>query len=253
MSVAWPKEFEQPTLDEYLEPGPIVSPPVTVQVGKASFEVAFRVLSRQIIQGVQIEARAYLLEQMADNKLDKVDLDSPFGLDLLNNEIELRFLEASCVNPKVLPKLGRAFSIGQLRKHISPQQQTNLNGKWWAWQTSQSVDSLTPDQVEEVIDAVKKKDWGSLIGYGITGLLTCIDFLDSQREILLNGRSLDTGPGEQPLNDSMDGLTPQEVSLLDSYTRLSVSLGRLEKRMDVVDSLINRVAATESMLGVTHD
>jgi len=236
MSIAWPKEFEQPTLDEYLDPGPIVSPPVTVEVGKSIFEVAFRVLSRQIIQGVQLEARAYLLQQMADNKLEKTDLDSAFGIDLLNNEVELRFLEASCVNPKVLPKLGRAFSIGMLRKHISPQQQTILNGKWWTWQTSQSVDSLTAEQIEDCIESVKKKDWGSLIGYGITGLLTSIDFLASQRDILLIGKSLDTGSGEQPLSESMEGLTPQEISLLDSYTRLSVSLGRLEKRLEALES-----------------
>ncbi len=190
----WPGEYK-PTLDGLLSDKQPVSPPFEVEIGARLFTLALRTLSRAQIARLQLDARDWARKEVQRVGLPVEDVDSPYVSDLVANELELRILWASAVNPDSEGGRGPAFTIDKLRDTITPPQQQILNEKWYTWQTKSAPESLTEEEIETMIQAAKNNDFFFLLKFG-TGKLfllmrSMVDLLEiSDRNKSSDGLSL---------------------------------------------------------------
>lgn len=177
----WLGEYK-PTLDELLSDQQPVSPPFEIEIGNKKLTIAFRSLSRSQIAKLQLDARVYARQQVKRAGLPIDDIDSPYVTDLVANELELRCLWASAVNPDSPGGRGPAFTIKKLRDSITPTQQEQLNDRWYMWQTRSSMDELSEDDFNLIIEGVKNRDFFLLLKFGTGKLLNCMHTLINRLE-----------------------------------------------------------------------
>ncbi|MHC4619896.1 MAG: hypothetical protein ACYTEQ_19290 [Planctomycetota bacterium] len=243
--ITFPEESLKPTLDSLLSDDLPVSPPVEVEIGQASLTIAFKALSRREMQAIQLQTRKWAHEQIRKAELPVDDVDSAYVLDLVTNELELRLLHASMVDPASKGGRGPAVSLNKLREKIRPGQQTKLNEQWFVWQTAHDHDELDADQIEEMIDAAQRGDYPFLLKFGSGGLLSCITTLAVQRETLQTDKSSDGGFSEVVSNDTSKekGFLQNVSSLSELYARLSgleVKQDRLKSKMEDLRGEVQR-------------
>lgn len=236
-------EALKPTLDGLLSDTLPVSPPQEVEVGEATLTIAWKALARDHMQVVQLHARKWAHEQVKKEGLPPEDVDSAFMLDLITNELELRLLHASMVDPNSQGGLGPALSLHRLRKNIKPGQQSKLNEQWFIWQTAHDHDDLSKEQIDEMIDAAQRGDYPFLIKFGSGGLLTCITSLVAQLETLQTDKSTD-GSSSDPLSSDTSS-EPERAVTENSYSsllaRLSASEVKTERNKSRIDDLKKEV------------
>jgi hypothetical protein len=222
-----------------------------VEIGEATLTIAWKALQRREIQILKFKARAWLFDQIKREDIPKEDVDSAFLLDVLNNEVDLRIIHASMVDPNSEGGRGPALTLAKLRKNIRPGQQTRLQELWWAWQTSADYEDLTEDQIEEMIQAAQVGDRPFLLGFGAGGLVTSFISLAKEHAILKTIKSTDGGSSEPQSTDTSNELEDPliENSLPDLLRRLSVlevNQERNKRRIDDTRAEMDRKLRAKS-------
>ena len=232
--MARPKEL--PTLDELLSAEQPISDPVRVSIGTKRVDVAFKMLSREDITDGELVAQKRVLEQIADLNIPEGHINSPLVAQLIENETELELLAASMVDQNSSNGRAPAFSAPALRQALQPGQQSDINSKWFVWQTSNDPDQWTDDGeefdliCENIIEAVKKKDVGTLIGYGSGMLIACVMRLVSGQSASQIGRSL-------------DGYYSTEASKSSTKENLATTVDRLEGELALMQAQFGKLVS----------
>jgi hypothetical protein len=236
-----PDDALKPTLDGLLSDTLPVSPPQEVEIGTATLTIAWKALSREQMQFIQLRARKWAHAEVKKGGLPPEDVDSVFMLDLVTNELELRLLHASMVDPHSEGGLGPALSLEKLRKNIKPGQQSKLNEQWFIWQSAHDHEDLSKEQIDEMIEAAQRGDYPFLIKFGSGGLLTCITSLVAQLETAQTDRSWDGLSSEVESSDTSS--EPEKAATDNNYSALLGRLSALEVRIERNKSRIDDTRA----------
>jgi len=225
----WPDGVLKPRLDEFLSSRPSVSPVDTVKIGDVEHKVCWRALSREQVEWLKMDGLKHVLTMLDATKVNERYVDSSHGIEAINNENELRMLQASMIDPEIWEDQKKAvnvFSLPKLRATITPDEQDRLHHRWWIWQTHKSEGEITDEQIELLIEESKKKsaDPVVLTSLGVGGLLICISTLAEELRNCPTEKSSATGSGDK---DSIEPTLDQNLpdnSWQSLFTRLSASL-----------------------------
>jgi hypothetical protein len=237
--ITFPEESLKPTLDSLLSDDLPISPPVEVEIGQASLTIAWKPLRRREIQKLKIAARKWAYDEVKAADLPAEEVNNAYFLDILVNEVELRMLHASMVDPNSKGGRGPAVSLKKLRETIKPGQQTKLNELWWVWQTAHDYDDLTEDQVESMIDAAGRGDRPFLLGLGSGGLVSSFISLAVRHETLKTANLPDGGSLESLSDDTSKekGFLQNMNNLTEIYARISGMEVRIERNKSRIDDV----------------
>ena len=212
-------------LDALITDTPPLSPPTKVDIGGSSVEVCFRVLSRALLTQIRLEERHRFCEKLNEVGLDPKLLDESGELqDELESIQDRATLRAACCKPGTDSNPRPAFSRDLIDRALKPDQQIALFERWWAWQTKNDARHWSDEQIQNLIDIIKKNpptEWASAILSGSSGLAICVRTLADRLETSQTGK-LSSGPPSTERPPS--GQIPDLMAILDRLNRLESSV-----------------------------